>query len=246
MAALVAAAVSGCSVLETPEKEPVSLGPIGCPNGKVEELFDADPSAIAAGELHPRRVGLGPAEDKVACVVRIDSRIYGATVVVVMRTGVARQDARQALAKAGLQEDAAGIMTRVGAARGQVEMLSLAVDRGHGSSTAPLVATGSLNIPHVKKRCDDDNDQPARASGPRPWERALVTVPKPGRKVVSCRPLTTKEYNKEAEKLLEPSGAHCQDVTSIDYNWDNDMLCTRADGSQFFTSYDGASAFLGH
>lgn len=32
----------------------------------------------------------------------------------------------------------------------------------------------------------------------------------------------------------------CKDVTSYDYNWDNDMLCTRPDGSTFYTSYQGA------
>lgn len=32
----------------------------------------------------------------------------------------------------------------------------------------------------------------------------------------------------------------CQDVTSYDYNWDNDMFCTRPDGSTFYTSYQGA------
>lgn len=37
---------------------------------------------------------------------------------------------------------------------------------------------------------------------------------------------------------------HCEDVTSYDYNWDNDMLCTRPDGSTFYTDYDGARAYL--
>jgi hypothetical protein len=35
----------------------------------------------------------------------------------------------------------------------------------------------------------------------------------------------------------------CIDVTSIDQNWDNDMLCTRPDGSEFYTDYEGASAY---
>lgn len=43
-----------------------------------------------------------------------------------------------------------------------------------------------------------------------------------------------------------PSGKHCRDVTSYDYNWGNDMLCVRADGSTFHTSYEGAAAFLGY
>ena len=36
----------------------------------------------------------------------------------------------------------------------------------------------------------------------------------------------------------------CIDVTSYDYDWDNDVLCTRHDGIQFYTSYEGADAFL--
>ena len=38
----------------------------------------------------------------------------------------------------------------------------------------------------------------------------------------------------------------CRDVTSIDQNWDNDMLCARADGSRLYTSYEGADEFLGY
>lgn len=37
--------------------------------------------------------------------------------------------------------------------------------------------------------------------------------------------------------------ATCKDVTSYDYNWDNDMLCTRTDGSRFYTSYEDAKNF---
>lgn len=35
----------------------------------------------------------------------------------------------------------------------------------------------------------------------------------------------------------------CVDVTSIDYNRDNDMKCTRLDGSRFYTDYAGAKEF---
>jgi hypothetical protein len=34
----------------------------------------------------------------------------------------------------------------------------------------------------------------------------------------------------------------CKDVTSIDYNWNNDVLCTRLDGSTFYTDYAGGYA----
>jgi hypothetical protein len=39
-----------------------------------------------------------------------------------------------------------------------------------------------------------------------------------------------------------PAGT-CEDVTSYDYNWDNDMKCTRSDGSTFYTDYAGAERF---
>lgn len=32
----------------------------------------------------------------------------------------------------------------------------------------------------------------------------------------------------------------CVDVTSYDYNWNNDVLCTNPDGSTYYTSYAGA------
>jgi len=35
-------------------------------------------------------------------------------------------------------------------------------------------------------------------------------------------------------------GATCTDVTSYDRNWDNDMYCTRPNGSTFYTDYAGA------
>src|SRR6478672_5112292 len=35
----------------------------------------------------------------------------------------------------------------------------------------------------------------------------------------------------------------CEDVTSYDCNWDNDMKCTRSDGSVFYTDYGGAARF---
>lgn len=35
----------------------------------------------------------------------------------------------------------------------------------------------------------------------------------------------------------------CVDVTSYDYNWNNDILCTNPDGSTFYTSYAGADKY---
>lgn len=36
----------------------------------------------------------------------------------------------------------------------------------------------------------------------------------------------------------------CVDVTSYDYNWDNDMLCTSPSGKQFYTSYEHADLLI--
>ncbi|HSX07554.1 MAG TPA: hypothetical protein VLG11_01540 [Candidatus Saccharimonadales bacterium] len=34
----------------------------------------------------------------------------------------------------------------------------------------------------------------------------------------------------------------CTDVTSFDYDWNDDVLCTKPDGSQFYTNYAGGRA----
>lgn len=47
----------------------------------------------------------------------------------------------------------------------------------------------------------------------------------------------------EAKYQTEKTSTTCVDVTSYDYNWDNDMLCTRPDGSKFYTDYAGASRY---
>lgn len=44
--------------------------------------------------------------------------------------------------------------------------------------------------------------------------------------------------------LAPPVGGRCWDVTSYDFDWGNDVLCQRIDGSQFYTSYAGAEALL--
>lgn len=38
--------------------------------------------------------------------------------------------------------------------------------------------------------------------------------------------------------------AECYDVTSVDYDWTNDMLCINLDGSRFYTDYTGAKDFM--
>ena len=39
------------------------------------------------------------------------------------------------------------------------------------------------------------------------------------------------------------SDTRCVDVTSYDDNWQNDMECTRPDGTVFYTDYAGAETY---
>jgi hypothetical protein len=45
------------------------------------------------------------------------------------------------------------------------------------------------------------------------------------------------------EVWAENGLGYCEDVTSFDWNWDNDMLCTRPDGSTFLTDYARARRY---
>jgi len=38
------------------------------------------------------------------------------------------------------------------------------------------------------------------------------------------------------------AGSSCIDVTSYDHDWDDDVICTRPDGTKFYTDYAGAKA----
>jgi hypothetical protein len=49
-----------------------------------------------------------------------------------------------------------------------------------------------------------------------------------------------------APEPADAAAGACEDVTSFDYNWDNDMKCTRSDGSIFYTDYAGAERFEGY
>ena len=72
-----------------------------------------------------------------------------------------------------------------------------------------------------------------------------------GSESVSTRCLedgTWEAYDPEYEsyrqqRIMEVNRTSCIDVTSNDRNWDNDMLCTRPDGSKFYTSYSGAKGY---
>ena len=54
----------------------------------------------------------------------------------------------------------------------------------------------------------------------------------------SRTPTTTNVDTSDQE-----ANGHCDDVTSYDYNWDNDVKCTRPDGSVFYTDYAGGRAY---
>jgi len=51
-------------------------------------------------------------------------------------------------------------------------------------------------------------------------------------------------YSRGVPEVANPSSAEmhskCIDVTSYDYDWDDDEFCTRSDGSDFYTNYSGA------
>lgn len=79
-------------------------------------------------------------------------------------------------------------------------------------------------------------------------DNASSTRPKPPRrKEPSNRAPKPSDRPEDPVSPQEPerSGTTCQDVTSYDENWQNDMLCTRPDGSQFYTDYAGAAAAEG-
>ncbi len=48
---------------------------------------------------------------------------------------------------------------------------------------------------------------------------------------------------KKRKKWSNPPAGRCINVTSYDWNWQNDMKCRRWDGTIFYTDYAGADAF---
>lgn len=55
-------------------------------------------------------------------------------------------------------------------------------------------------------------------------------------------PLSEDNSSAQPEAVEEQKGS-CIDVTSYDHNWNNDMLCTRPDGTKFYTDYAGARSY---
>lgn len=239
--------LAGCSALVGPPPDDTpGLGPAGCPPGIVRELVTADKRihpTQAAGEVAPAGVGLGRLASKIACVVRHDDPQDGASATVLMREGVTRSETRHALWDVGLDDSDSGgdVFEREDAPLGEISDAYLA------GGESKVTINAQLNVPHDFKKCND-SERAAEAAGI-PEEGP---IPEPSSPVVSCRELTPAEHSKRMKDLIDkyvPSGGRtgrrCVDVTSYDYNWDNDMLCTRPDGTQFYTDYDGANTYLG-
>lgn len=55
-----------------------------------------------------------------------------------------------------------------------------------------------------------------------------------------CKKVDTFKNSKKQINIDKNKGYTCTDVTSYDYNWENDMYCTAPDGSHFYTSYEDA------
>lgn len=55
--------------------------------------------------------------------------------------------------------------------------------------------------------------------------------------------MSNKVYSDPYDAWAAENKTNCKDVTSYDYNWNNDMLCTRPDGTQFYTSYNDAQSY---
>ncbi|MBR2841228.1 hypothetical protein IKE80_00355 [Candidatus Saccharibacteria bacterium] len=62
---------------------------------------------------------------------------------------------------------------------------------------------------------------------------------------------TTPDYvshyawrQQERDNTSPASRYTCVDVTSYDYDWDNDMYCASPNGTHFYTNYEGAEALM--
>lgn len=54
---------------------------------------------------------------------------------------------------------------------------------------------------------------------------------------------TSVQSTTQTDSQSPPPKVTCEDVTSYDYNWDNDVLCTNPDGSTFYTDYAGGRKY---
>lgn len=127
------------------------------------------------------------------------------------------------------------------------------VSWGSGAPSA-----GSLSREQVDDSVETENERAASGyrAGMRIWLAvaalgvgALILGPDNVEDLFQQPPGSTYRDASPTEPGLEPTGIDdgpefaCVDVTSHDHDWNNDMLCTRSDGSEFHTSYEGAREF---
>jgi hypothetical protein len=245
--------------------------PTTCPEGIAQALGSALNESYAGlnldhiqavGEVSAADIGLGKIADKVACAVRADSSATGGTALVFMRAELSDDDVRRIAWNLDFGDETDGYMTRTSAARGEAVGFSRTtyggLSRTLGGTNwetfrtafppSTVVLDVDLNIPHVLKKCKTNGP------GPYPARAKSKPLPAPKPKVVSCRPWTWKEQAADFRKMVDDvvggsgssGGRWCEDVTSYDYDWQNDMLCHRPNGSSFYTDYEGADAYLGY
>ncbi len=70
--------------------------------------------------------------------------------------------------------------------------------------------------------------------GARNAQAAGVQTTREQQPVLNVVDTTTSTEEKNTSSIT------CEDVTTYDRNWDNDMYCTRSDGTTFYTDYAGA------
>lgn len=249
-------ALSGCSPTRSSDDSRPLEGPSSCQRGFPRALATEIGDVQAVAVIKPSDIGFAELRPMIACVVRLDSSSTGAFAVVVMRATLTEDDVRYALYDLDFGEPRHSVMIRERPDLGEVRAASFRTYgaltsewRGrravfHGSfPPTTVVLSAPLRIPHELRKCETSgySAYPARSD-----RNAGFQIPRD--RVISCRPWTAKEVGESVRDALPalPSGARCRDVTSYDYNWQNDMLCTRADGTQFFTDYEGAASFLGH
>lgn len=95
-----------------------------------------------------------------------------------------------------------------------------------------------------KQACIDDGRQGSETVKPEQYDDIYI-------RVTTCKDDGTwtsrtfdPAYDEYKQRLeAQKYSTTCKDVTSYDYNWNNDMLCTRPDGTQFYTSYNDAQSY---
>ena len=92
---------------------------------------------------------------------------------------------------------------------------------------------------HVSQEYRESNDLPDCPTSTRQAPLTDAEVEQQWEEGERQRAVDEQQYRQESQ-MQEGS---CADVTTYDNNWDNDMLCTRENGSQFYTDYDGAAQF---